>query len=329
MPSSIKTTVRRSTKRRLSVPSLPKDGCRYAGNSVAMDRADFLVSSAAAIASAALPQAQQTAGGRTFIVPFASAPYPHPSRANGHTYQGRLYDAATHYNDARVGIFVPDGWHPENGAIDAIVHFYGWNHDVGSALSIYRLREQLVESKRNAILIVPTGPADAPDSGEGKLELDDNGFARFIADVCTWLQGSRISPVNRPGRIVLTAHSGGYGGAGGVLTRGGMNEQITDVVLFDSAYGYFDAFATWASIANNHFLSIFTNDTITGNVALMGMLQTQTPSLYVWLAKDVTQDRLHTRDATFVLTTDVKHDDLLTHDSWYASFLQTTALSQL
>ncbi len=294
-----------------------------------MDRADFLASTAAAIAAAALPQPQQVTGGKTFIVPFASAPYPHASRANGHTYQGKLYDAAKHYSDANVGIFVPDGWHPESGAIDAIVHFYGWNHDVASTLSIYHLREQLIASKRNAILIVPSGPADAPDSGDGKLELDDNGFARFITDLCAWLQRSGISPVNVPGRIVLTAHSGGYGGAGGVLTRGGMNARVTDVVLFDAAYGYYDAFAGWARGADKHFLSIFTNDTITGNVSLMGMLQTQTPNMYVWLAKDITPERLDSRNATFILTTDVRHDDLLTHDSWYATFLQTTALQSL
>ena len=294
-----------------------------------MDRAEFLTSSFAAIAAASLPQTQQVAGGKTFIVPFASAPYPHASRANGHTYEGKLYDAATHYSDSSVGIFVPDSWHPENGAIDLIVHFYGWRHDVRSTLSTYHLREQLIASKRNAILVVPTGPANSPDSGDGKLELDDNAFARFITDVCAWLQRSGVSPVNAPGRIVLTAHSGGYGGAGGVLTRGGMNERITDVVLFDSAYGYFDAFAAWARGANSHFLSIFTDDTVTGNVTIMGMLQAQMPNSYVWLAKDLTAERLLTRDATFILTNDVAHDDLLTHDSWYASFLQTTALAQL
>jgi len=291
-----------------------------------MDRADFLASAAATIAAAAFPQSLQIGGGKTYIVPFDSAPYPHASRINGHEYQGKLYDAAAHYSDAGVGIFIPDGWHPENGAIDVIVHFYGWNHNVESAFSIYRLREQLIASGRNAVLIVPSGPVNAPDSGDGKLELDENGFARFITDVCAWLQQARISPVNAPGRIVLTAHSGGYGGAGGVLTRGGMNANITDVLLFDAAYGYYDAFAGWGRGANNHLLSIFTNDTITGNVALMGMLQGPAPNLFVWQAKDLTPGRLGTRSATFILTTDVLHDDLLTHDSWYAAFLQTTAL---
>lgn len=292
-----------------------------------MTRADFLATTAATVAAAALPPAAQVAGGKTFVVPFASAPYPHASRVNGHVYQGKLYDAATHYTNSNVGIFVPDGWRPENDAIDLVVHFYGWNHDIEATFSKYLLREQLVQSRRNAILIVPEGPTNAPDSGDGKLELDPNGFARFINDVCTWLQRSNIAAVNKPGRIVLSAHSGGYGGAGGVLARGGMNGQITDVLLFDSAYGYFDAFAAWARDTDKHLLSIFTDDTITGNVALMGMLQGPSPSSYVWLAKDLTPERLRTRAATFILTTDVAHDDLLTHDSWYSLFLQSTALS--
>ena len=293
-----------------------------------MNRADFIASTAATVAASALPQVLQVAGGRTFVVPLASAPYPHASRAGGRTYQGKLYDAATHYANSNVGIFVPDGWHPENGAVDAIVHFYGWNHDIAATFSTYRLREQLVQSKRNAILIVPEGPTYAPDSGDGKLELDPNGFSRFIADVLTWLQQSKISPINVPGRIVLSAHSGGYGGAGGALTRGGLNERITDVLLFDAAYGYYDAFANWARGTNKHLLSICTDDTSTGNMALMGMLQGSSSS-HVWLAKDITLERLRTREATFVLTTDVAHDDLLTHDSWYALFLQATALSAL
>ncbi len=284
---------------------------------------------AAIAATGALPGTLQIAGGKTFIVPFASAPYPHASRAQGHVYQNKLYDAATHYSNSNVAIFVPDGWQPNSGTIDAVVHFYGWNHDIRATLQTYDLREQLLASKRNAILIVPEGPTFAPDSGDGKLELDDNGFARFMADVCTWLKNSGVSNTNRPGRIVLTAHSGGYGGAGGVLTRGGMNERITDVILFDAAYGYYDAFASWARQPNHHLLSIFTDDTSTGNSALMGKLQAATPNLFVWLAEDMTLQRLQTRQPTFVLTTSVAHDDLLQKFSWYSLFLQATSLAEI
>jgi hypothetical protein len=282
--------------------------------------------SAAVALAGTRPEITQVAGGKTFLVPLPSAPYPHPSRVNGHVYQNKLYDAATHYSNSNVAIFVPDGWRPNAGAIDAVVHFYGWNHDIDSTLQAYRLREQLAASKRNAILIVPEGPTNAPDSGDGKLELDENGFERFMADVCAWLKNANITSTARPGRIVLTAHSGGYGGAGGVLARGGMNDHVTDVILFDAAYGYYDAFASWAREPNHRLLSIFTDDTSTGNTALMGKLQASKPNLFVWLAEDMTLQRLQTRQATFVLTTSVAHDELLQKFSWYSLFLQTTAL---
>jgi hypothetical protein len=293
-----------------------------------MNRADFLALAASAAGTAALPpDLAQIASGRTFVVPFASAPYPHASRANGHVYQKQLYTAAAHYSNSNVGIFIPNGWRPENGAIDAVVHFYGWNHDVVKTFNRYKLREQLVQSARNAVLIVPEGPTNAPDSGDGKLELDRGGFRRFVTDVAAWLRQNGISATDRIGRIVLTAHSGGYGGAGGVLTRGGMNDAITDVILFDSAYGYFDAFAQWTTAApSHHLLSVFTDDTSTGNTALMARVQAPQPNIYVHSGDTLTLAQLQTRAPTFVLTTSIAHDDLLTARNWYAMFLQSTAL---
>lgn len=270
------------------------------------------------------------AGGATFVVPFKTAPYPHASRANGHDYQGKHYDEATHYANSNAAIYIPPGWHPRDGAVDCIVHFYGWNHDIASTFATYRLREQLDASKRNAILIVPEGPTDAPDSGDGKLELDEGGFARFMSDVLTWLQRNGHSPVNRAGRIVLTAHSGGYGGAGGVLTRGGMNDAIGDVILFDAAYAYYDAFAQWATGApQRRLLSLFTDDTSTGNAVLMSKVQGAAPNIYVFDADAMSLAQLQTRAPTFAITTTVAHDDLLTHRNWYELFLRSTALTAL
>lgn len=292
-----------------------------------MNRADFLAAAAATLAAGATPaNVPQVAGGQTYIVPFTSAPYPHASRAEGHTYQGKLYDATGHYSNSNVAIYIPQHWRAVDGQVDAIVHFYGWNHDIAATLSTYRLREQLNSSGRNAILIVPEGPTNSPDSGFGKLELDEGGFQRFMNDVLAWLQRSKLTSAARFGRIVLTAHSGGYGGAGGVLARGGMNDAISDVILFDAAYGYYDAFAQWAKEPRHHLLSIFTDDTSTGNTVLMGELQTATPNLYVWLAEDMTLAKLQTRAPSFVLTTSVAHDDLLQKFSWYSLFLQTTDL---
>jgi hypothetical protein len=300
-----------------------------------MNRQTFLsaiTATTGTFVAASLPQDASAQGapvsvGTTWIRPFATAPYPHPSRAQGHTYQGKLYSAAASYSDSSVGIFVPFGLRA-GPHTDFIVHFHGWTNDVPTALTRYRLREQVAASNRNAILIVPQGPKDAPDSGDGKLELDKNGFARFMQDVCAFLHANGTIPSTQIGTIVLTAHSGGYGGAGGVLTNGGMNDAISDVILLDAGYGYYDAFANWQkSSAEHHFLSLCTDDTSTGNMALMGLMQAaSTPNLYVRNADTMTLAELQTRAPTFLLTTQVAHDDLPWKRNWYTLFLQTTAL---
>jgi len=107
--------------------------------------------------------------GRLILAPFVSAPFPHPDRANGHTYQNKLYPAKEHYSDNTVALFIPRGFR-ETGSIDVIIHFHGWTNTVAGTLTTFHLVEQLVASGKNAILVIPEGPHNAPDSFGGKLE---------------------------------------------------------------------------------------------------------------------------------------------------------------
>ena len=115
-----------------------------------------------------------------------SAPFPHPKRAEGKTRNGKVYPADKHYSDSSVAIFIPKGFR-SMGAVDFVVHFHGWGNHVERVLEHYQLIEQFAESGRNAILVVPQGPYDAPDSFDGKLE-DEGGFARFMDDVMETLR---------------------------------------------------------------------------------------------------------------------------------------------
>lgn len=271
-----------------------------------MQRSEFLTLTGGALAAPSLRPA-----GRTFLRPFAAAPYPHAGRP---------------YRDSTVGIYVPPHYR-EGETVDYIVHFHGWHNDVRHVLRRYRLREQLDMSRRNAILIVPQGPKDAADSDFGKLEHDQGDFARLIAEITAFLREQHVTGARQTGRIVLSSHSGGYGGEGGVLTRGGLNDFVTDVLLFDAAYGYYDAFANWVKArSENHLLSVFTADTCNGNAALMAMVQAPQPNIFVRLAHGMTLAELQTRAPTFIVTT-VAHDELLQRYNWFAMFLQATALT--
>src|SRR5207253_2747759 len=113
-----------------------------------------------------------TPDGQVLLREFQYAPFPHASRDNGfRARDGTLYAHADHYIDGTIGILIPRSCHPSTDAgVDLIVHFHGHMNHVESVIDSYHLAEQLAVSRRNAILLVPQGPKDAPDSGSGKME---------------------------------------------------------------------------------------------------------------------------------------------------------------
>jgi hypothetical protein len=274
-----------------------------------MLRSDFLCIAGGALASSVLPPLR----GRTFLQSFAAAPYP---------YAGRTY------SDSTVGIYVPARYRASE-TIDYVVHFHGFCNDVRHVLNRYRLREQLDLSGRNAVLIVPQGPKDARDDNFGKVEHEAGDFARLIEQIAAFLRAQGVTQATRTGNIVLSSHSGGYGGEAGVLARGGLTDAVSDVLMWDTAYAFYDVYASWVKARpNNHLLSIFTTDTENGNVYLMSLIQGSQPNIIVHTAHGMTLAELQTRAPTFILTT-VAHDELLQRYNWFSLFLQATALSSV
>ncbi len=153
------------------------------------------------------------------------------------------------------------------------------------------------------------------------------GFARLIDEIAAFLRTQGVTQATGTGKVVLSSHSGGYGGEAGVLARGGLSDAITDVLMFDTAYAFYDVFASWVKARDgNHLLSLFTADTENGNVYLMSLIQGPTPNIFVHTAHGMTLAELQTRAPTFVLTT-VAHDELMQRYNWFSLFLQATALT--
>jgi hypothetical protein len=82
--------------------------------------------------------------------------------------------------DDTVIVFVPGRYRyrAEEG-ISALVHFHGHNSSAERAIVAHALREQLVDSRQNAILVVPQLALLAPDSSCGRL-ASPRGFARLL-----------------------------------------------------------------------------------------------------------------------------------------------------
>jgi len=158
--------------------------------------------------------------------------------------------AGSWHRDPSVIVFVPH--HHRTGAdVGLVVHFHGHNTTAERAIVAHQLREQLDDSKQNAILVVPQLAVLAPDSSAGKLEAP-GGFARLLQNVLatldarevrTLLGPAAVPPAARVGRVCVSAHSGGYHAAACAVRD--TSVPVHEVFLFDALYAETDVFRDW------------------------------------------------------------------------------------
>lgn len=262
--------------------------------------------------------------GQILLTNLATAPFPHASRTNGHHYSGRFYSADQHYQDNRVLIAIPAGLRP-GATLDFVVHFHGWHNNVTNAVRQFALLEQLEASQRQAVLVLPEGPRDAPDSSGGRLE-EPEAFARLMNDVLRVTQTALRTQAGI-GRITLSGHSGGYRVIGWILHHGGLAKHIQEVFLFDAIYAQTDHFLTWAGgDQRRRFVAIYTNDggTVKETRALVRALQEK------GIALQEMEDQAKTvfdlpRARILFLHTDLEHNDVVAKRRHFERFLRSAA----
>ena len=156
------------------------------------------------------------------------------------------------WRDPTTLVFVPSHFRVlDDQKVDAVVHFHGHKTTAAEAMKKHQLREQLDDSRQNAILIMPQGPVQAVDSNGGKLDRP-GGLARFLSEVRTTLQkpeaakalaAARLPATARVGAVCISAHSGGFGVTARCLKHGGYD--VNEVYLFDALYGEVAAYLEW------------------------------------------------------------------------------------
>ena len=268
--------------------------------------------------------------GEMIVTQLVSAPFPHPKRVEGHTYAGKLYPAREHYSDSSVAIFIPKGFR-EADKIDFVVHFHGWKNNVKGVLGQYQLVEQLMASGRNAVLVVPQGPYDAPDSFGGKLE-DPGGFSRFMADVMQTLrQASGLQKKDFAlGQIVLSGHSGGYEVISAILDHGGLTDHVKEVWLFDALYAQTDKFLAWIDKQQGRFIDIYTEHggTKARTEELMATLKQRGTALFATKEGDAKPADLQANRLIFIYT-DLPHNDVVHLRQEFRDYLKTSCLEKM
>ncbi len=159
--------------------------------------------------------------------------------------------AGVGHGDDTVIVFVPERYRfrAEEG-ISALVHFHGHNSSAERAIAAHALREQLVDSRQNAVLVVPQLALFAADSSCGQL-TSPGALARLLGGALSTaaktgratLGDARFPERAHLGRVCLSAHSGGYHAAACSLRNGGV--EVSETYLFDALYAESDVFREW------------------------------------------------------------------------------------
>jgi serine-type D-Ala-D-Ala carboxypeptidase/endopeptidase (penicillin-binding protein 4) len=265
--------------------------------------------------------------GQLLMVRLPTAPFPHPSRENGHWYHNQFYSGQDHYSDNSVAIFIPKNFRATD-KVDFLVHFHGWMNNVPHTLEEYHLIQQLSASGKNVILVVPEGPFDAPDSSGGKLE-DTNGFARFMDDVVATVKtsGALDQTDFDIGNIVISGHSGGYKVMASIVDHGGLSDKIKEVWLFDALYAGRENFVAWQRAENGRLVDIYTDHGGTEYETADLLESLKSNKVNYWTGEDtaVTPDELRTNKYV-ILHSDLAHNDVVDKRHAFEEFLKTSCL---
>lgn len=155
------------------------------------------------------------------------------------------------YRDDTVIVFVPAHFrfHDDEG-VATLVHMHGHTTTAERAMVAHQLREQVADSKQNALLVVPQLAVMAADSSCGRLE-SPGGLQRLLQEVIattpregrSTLGDTTFPPDAQLGTACVSAHSGGYHAVACCLRAGGVD--VRETYLFDALYGEVDTFRDW------------------------------------------------------------------------------------
>jgi hypothetical protein len=255
--------------------------------------------------------------GKTIRFATTNSMFPDTLRKNGLTYNGKLFDAATHYSDSSVLIYVPSGFSPKE-KINLVFWFHGWGNNIDTACKQFQLAEQFESSGRNAIFVFPEGPKNSSDSYGGKLE-QPMVFQGLVKDVAERLQENKIISNKKfqldQYDISLAGHSGAYR----VISRIINKTPVTEVILFDAMYGGNDAYMEWLAVPEHRFINIYTKDGGTLENSLF-IAKKMTDSLHVPLVllkeEEVDENVLRDNKKIFMFSSKGHNEVIMNNRNW-------------
>jgi hypothetical protein len=179
--------------------------------------------------------------GKVIRLKLRNAPFPADARKEGYRYQDSLYTMQSNYNDSTVLVFVPKKFN-NRVSTDMVIYMHGWYNNVDSSLAQFNLVNQFAQAEKNALLVMPQGPYNAPDSHGGKFELPD-GMVVFLNELVSELIKAEVLRNQRMGSLLLAGHSGAYRALAHMAVHGGY--PVSEICLLDGLYSHVEKFTLW------------------------------------------------------------------------------------
>ncbi len=250
--------------------------------------------------------------------------FPDANRRDGYRYDGKFFDATAHYTDSSVLAVIPKHLQ-KGGLIDLVFWFHGWNNNIDSALSFFKLAEQFNEAHTGSVLVLAETARDAPDSYAGKLE-QPAVFGALVNDVIQALKKQKyISADCLPGNITLAGHSGAYRAIAYILQNEGM--AVHEVDLFDALYSQTDKFISWIQKDSSHrFIHWYTNHGGgTDEVSIQMMEELKKINIPFVLAEEsgITKSFIQSSQVLFVHSPR-EHNDIIHNPDHFRLLLEST-----
>lgn len=177
------------------------------------------------------------------------------------------------WKDDTVIAYVPEHFvFPSSGNVDVIMHFHGHKTNAWRSIRGNMLREQLIKSKQNAILVVPQGPVFASSGDFGKL-MNKGGTAKLLKEVLSLLHKQKVFDEKaKLGRVIVSASSGGYRPTAMTIKHGGVD--LREVYLFDALYGETAIFEGLVAKKKKKLISYYVGgEPMTNSLAIAGSLK--------------------------------------------------------
>lgn len=268
---------------------------------------------------------QKASWGRSALIPFQSAPFPHVNREGGYRSLTLFYPAFPHYSDSRVPVHVPYNVSPL-APVDFVVYLHGHTTNMEKLWIVEQWPQKIVEQAGvAAVFLFPIGPKMVPDSDYGKL-CEPGGLIRLLDEALAVLKREAVVEKASLGRVVLAAHGGGYQAIARIMSDPEQRARVSEVNLLDAAYGDFDGLVDAASAEHVLFRSVVTPSLASNNLEILGRLEALERPYAVVRETDLEDRRLTTHRHPLFIHSQLAHHELADH--YLARLVRTGVLGR-